>query len=225
MDTELTKLKMKRYISQYEFVRSEYEEAEYMFGIYKDKFYKECQQKGPSRNTGPKSEHEQQYTSSNGINDECDSGEKKDEDGTGCDHDHDDHNNNSDTSDNSKKNNTDKYAEEQSDTPATRFMNKLYKKLSLKTHPDKLNGNTTHFQMVNDAFVAKDILKLIILANKFEVEVDYSQDIFSEQEMSLFEKAINAVSTKIMDMKQTLAWNWAVADEQQKQKYRELYKF
>jgi hypothetical protein len=111
------------------------------------------------------------------------------------------------------------------ETPAIKFMNKLYRKLSLKTHPDKLNGSSVQFQIVNDAFNAKDILRLLILSKHHDVDIDYSQIVFIDEDSSLFENAINTINNKISEIKKTLAWNWAIADDEQKQKYRDFYKF
>ena len=45
-------------------------------------------------------------------------------------------------------------------------LNKLYKKLSLKTHPDKHGGNNEKFIEVLNAYKSKNILKLIMKSLK-----------------------------------------------------------
>ena len=45
MDTELLKLKTKRYLSQYEYLLNEYEETQYLFEKYKKEFYNDCPKK------------------------------------------------------------------------------------------------------------------------------------------------------------------------------------
>ena len=40
MDPELLKLKIKRYLSQYEYLVNEYDETQYLFDKYKHIFYK-----------------------------------------------------------------------------------------------------------------------------------------------------------------------------------------
>ena len=42
MDTELLRLKIKRYLSQYEYLLNEYDETQYLFEKYKEEFYKVC---------------------------------------------------------------------------------------------------------------------------------------------------------------------------------------
>jgi hypothetical protein len=218
MDAELIKLKIKRYILQYEYVRSEYEETEYMFSIYKAEFYKECPKIIAPKNDAEKADGDKGGGGCGDTGGGCGDGGT-----TGCRKGEDDGEDKAGKEEESKINIEE--GDLECESPGIKFMNKLYRKLSLKTHPDKLNGNNAHFQSVNDAFVAKDVLKLLILAKTFDVEVDYSQAAFIESDMTLFEKAINTVSTKITDIKQTLAWNWAIANDVQKQQYRELYKF
>ena len=45
MDAQLLKLKIKKYLAQYEYLLNEYEETEYLFEKYKKVFYNECPKK------------------------------------------------------------------------------------------------------------------------------------------------------------------------------------
>jgi hypothetical protein len=103
-------------------------------------------------------------------------------------------------------------------------MNKLYKKLSLKTHPDKLKGDNGAFRAVYEAYKTKDILYMMILAQKYDIEVNI-ESYFITDDFTMFETAIQTILQKIEGIKSTLAWNWVKADDAQKQEYRDKYKF
>ena len=47
----------------------------------------------------------------------------------------------------------------------------MYRKLSLLTHPDKQNGTDELFKVVKEAYDKYDILKLISIAVKFNIEI------------------------------------------------------
>ena len=105
-----------------------------------------------------------------------------------------------------------------------KYMKKLYRLLSLKTHPDKVQNNTEEakqlFLDVQNAYKQKDILRLLSFAtqlnipHKFEDVFELNQPTFNIEH--LFEKSIDTIHNNIQNMKCTLAWNWQVADENTK---------
>ena len=95
---------------------------------------------------------------------------------------------------------------------------RLYRRLSLKTHPDKPGGDKESFEEVNDAFKNKDFLKLLLLASKYSIDID---DITIP--MDNFEKNILDLKEKINNFKRTLAWNWATATPDQKEIFKRKF--
>jgi hypothetical protein len=182
---------------QYEYLQSEYEETEYLFEQYKSEFYKECPRVSVKKEGDTAEEAQPQSNNS----------EKEDE--------------------KEEKEDNETEAQPEPDTPASKILTKLYRKLSLKTHPDKLKGNTEHFQTVSKAFKEKDILKLLMLCKTYDVDVDFDNECAGAliENAEIFDAAINSITNKISEMKKTLAWNWAFADDTLKQRYRELYHF
>lgn len=205
MDSALVKIKIKKYLSQYEYLLNEYEETEFMFEKYKEDFYKECPKvvvkkeetvdaSGNTTSTPtstPTSESATENTDAETPNVESEEMEF-----------------------------SDKNKEE-----INKFLNKLYKKLSLKTHPDKVpDHDDTNFRRVKEAYNARDILALFLISRQLNLDIDIDTTL-TEEDFSVFDEAIDGVKKKINGIKETLAWNWASADDTQKKKYREIYKF
>jgi hypothetical protein len=125
----------------------------------------------------------------------------------------------------------------------TKIIGKLYKKLCLKTHPDKDKSNIykTKFEQVSNAYNNNDFLKLLLLSNELQINTDniYNEEIELDNEETikdkttdtdtdytlLFEKSINSINEKIKTIKSTLAWNWALSNPEQKQQLRERFSF
>ena len=95
-------------------------------------------------------------------------------------------------------------------------LKKLYKMLSLKTHPDKNGGDQKMFIEVKQAYLDKNIFKLILIANKYNLDVP-TDDII---DIELFEKSIVEMQTKISNLKRTVAWHWAHADDTKKEQIK-----
>ena len=95
------------------------------------------------------------------------------------------------------------------------ILNKLYKKLSLKTHPDKHGGNNELFIELLNAYNTKNILKLIKMAHK--LEIDY---VLSDLLISYFEKDISKLENKINELQHHVCWLWCNADEDTKKKFK-----
>lgn len=102
--------------------------------------------------------------------------------------------------------------------PVDPQVNRLYKKLSLKIHPDKSTGSEQQFHVLNHAFKTNDILKLLMLAKEYSLDV---HDVTIDFDM--LDNEIKALDSRIEHFKKTLAWNWAFADESQKEIFRQQY--
>ena len=108
-------------------------------------------------------------------------------------------------------------AEEETELDKT--LKQLYRKLSLKTHPDKPSGDREAFEEVKSAYNNKNALKLIIMAIKYNMPMNELDDNVIE----MFEKNIKEMDDKIQNYKKTLAWNWASASETQKEHYKKQF--
>jgi len=94
-------------------------------------------------------------------------------------------------------------------------LNKLYKKLSLKTHPDKHGGNNEKFIEVLNAYKSKNILKLIRLAKEFNIDYVLSDDI-----ITYIEEDITKIESKIHELQHHVCWLWCNADEDTKKSFK-----
>ena len=191
-DRVLLKLKMKRYFAQYEYLQNELVETEYLFDIYNKDFLKECY---GSTNTETNTE----------TNEKKESAEIKEKNEMG-----------KSTSESNVSENSEDEIEVQIETNDDINLKKLYKMLSLKTHPDKNGGDQKMFIEVKQAYLDKDIFKLILIANKYNLDVP-TDDII---DIELFEKSIVDMQTKISNLKRTVAWHWAQGDETKKEQIK-----
>ena len=103
-------------------------------------------------------------------------------------------------------------------------LKKLYRLLSLKTHPDKNNGSQESkeiFAEINKAYKEKNILKLFKFALQYKIEIN---PIIIEKCTALFENSIKEMQDKIEHIKKTVAWNWGISSEEEKELHREILK-
>jgi hypothetical protein len=103
-------------------------------------------------------------------------------------------------------------------------LKKLYRLLSLKTHPDKNNGSQESkeiFAEINKAYKDKNILKLFKFALQYKIEIN---PIIIEKCTALFENSIKEMQDKIEHIKKTVAWNWGISSEEEKELHREILK-
>jgi len=80
---------------------------------------------------------------------------------------------------------------------------KLYKKLSQVVHPDVSNESSEDFLLLNESYQKNNLFELIIMANKYNIDHDISDD-----DLSLFTSHIEQLEMEINRMKNTLAWAW-----------------
>jgi hypothetical protein len=201
MDTELLKLKIKRYLSQYEYLVNEYDETQYLFTKYKKIFYKECPQQIISNENSNNDENKTETNDANNPNNANDT------------------------------NNTTNISESTNNSNIDKIISKVYKKLCIKTHPDKSSLYTKQFEEVSNAYNKKDFLKLLLISKELNIDIynmynEYSSNIDADIDYTLlFEKSIKDINEKITTIKSTLAWNWALSNEEQKKQLRERFLF
>lgn len=190
LEGELLQLKIKKYFAQYEYLQTELSETEYLFNIYNKKFLEECY----GEIQKPKIIIPQPVSEGHSEN-------------------------NSKNESPSEEHSPDHLEDRSEETEDDIQLKKIYRVLSLKTHPDKKNGDKKAFLEVNEAYKEKNILKLIIYASKYNIDIGP----FFEKGMNLFEKNISEMKEKIENFKKTLAWHWCHATEEQKQKFKEIH--
>jgi hypothetical protein len=103
-------------------------------------------------------------------------------------------------------------------------LKKLYRLLSLKTHPDKNNGSQESkeaFAEINKAYKDKNILKLFKFGLKYKIEIN---SVIIHECTTLFENSITDMKTKIEHIKKTVAWNWGISSDEEKEMHRETLK-
>ena len=88
----------------------------------------------------------------------------------------------------------------------------LYKKLSKKLHPDK-GGNEDEFKELNSFYKDENILEMAIKAEELDIEIPNNNEFFSDDN---FEKLCNNLEKKSNHIKNTLAWKWSLATEEER---------
>lgn len=85
-------------------------------------------------------------------------------------------------------------------------LKKLYKKIAVKTHPDR-GGSNEDFQEVKTAFDDLDLVTLLNYAGKYEIDYEVEDD-----DVKIIERNLKQLEKKIEGMKGTLAWQWGTGD-------------
>lgn len=93
------------------------------------------------------------------------------------------------------------------------ILKKIYKSLSLKTHPDKTGGDESAFVAVKKAYNEGNVFKLLTIATK--MNIDFTE-IKNDSVLELYEQNIKETQEKIENYKKRAAWVWAFANDEQK---------
>jgi hypothetical protein len=171
MDSELSRIKLKKFLAKYAYFEEEYQETLYLFALYKKQFEDEIGFKHTK--VGSCTDIEVQHI------------------------------------------------EEEPVEVKVHSMKRIYRELSLKTHPDKkIDHDSTDFMEVHDAYKTDNILKLFHLANKYGVKIDPDEVENLEQRCI---ESIDQLVAKINQLRTTLIWCWAHADSEQKEALRQHF--
>ncbi len=86
---------------------------------------------------------------------------------------------------------------------------KLFKNLSIKTHPDR-GGNSDDFLRLKKAYDTDNLIEMVDLAVKYDIvyELDTDDEI-------LIEKNIKGYESEIDNIKKSLAWIWCTSKNPQ----------
>ena len=99
--------------------------------------------------------------------------------------------------------------------PGVHLLNKLFRKIALKVHPDKSNSISPEiFCQLEEHYRNQDLLKLLLLAAETDTDIDRSC-IVSEDFLA-FETNIAKLQDKIDKIRNSLAWTWCTAADNEK---------
>jgi hypothetical protein len=100
-------------------------------------------------------------------------------------------------------------------------MDKAYKKIALKAHPDKKTGNNEIFQDLREAVNAHDIDKILFLASEYDIDLEKDAKI---NLYKFYTSGIGKLKEKLKYTQSTLAWQWYHGDEAMKEHITESVK-
>ncbi len=120
-----------------------------------------------------------------------------------------------------EKNMDDNVKEELKDEPEadSDTVNKLFKNISLKTHPDKFVNDKKKMKIAEEKFKkANEAKESGKLSELIEIAVDVGAKIpkLSEDYIFIMERECKVLSTKVKVIKQSSAWLWYHCDEKSK---------
>ena len=207
-----TKLILKKLLLKYDYLESYLEEVNFKYAKYNTQFLKEYYELNP-----PPKKTDTPTPKEEPNNDESNEEKKSSEESKQDDHeetlDHEEP-----EEEHKKKDDEDIECDSEmieEDDVLRETLNKLYKKLSLKTHPDKHGGNNEKFIEVLNAYKSKNILKLIRLAKEFNIDYVLSDDI-----INYIEEDITKIESKIHELQHHVCWLWCNADEDTKKSFK-----
>tara|TARA_R110000782_G_C14515602_1_gene380457 strand:+ start:32 stop:553 length:522 start_codon:yes stop_codon:yes gene_type:complete len=106
--------------------------------------------------------------------------------------------------------------EDEVDSPPKKQKNKkikeLYKKLSKKLHPDK-GGSEEDFNELNKFYESENILEMAIKSEELNLEIENIDEYFTDDS---FSSLCSNLEEQTSFIKNTLAWKWAIATEEEK---------
>jgi len=214
-------LKINRLLSQYDYLELYLEEINFKYKKYNIQFLNEYYEMNPMENNvssdkqNNTNDKEPNNTEQNPINNEdsqCNEDSKCNDDSQSSD----------DIQCNDDIKEIDPYIKD--------IINKMYKKLSLKTHPDKQNGNNDIFIKVLNAYKSNDILMLLkiskqINANSVLNDILYDNNSVSKEDdndkiYKFIESEIDKMENKINELKHHVCWLWCNSDQETKKKFK-----
>ena len=204
----MDKYKLKRLISKYNYLDLYLQEIKYKYNIYNDTFLKEYYEINPPET---KEDIKEEDIKEEDIKEE-DIKENKEEDKEDIKEE--------DKQDDKEDKEDDGYEkhdieDEIIDPLIKDAINKLYRKISLRVHPDKPNGDKETFIKALESYNSNNILDLIILADLYNIDYVLNDTIFS-----YIENKIDTIDQKINELQHHVCWLWCNADEDTKKKYK-----
>ncbi len=97
-------------------------------------------------------------------------------------------------------------------------LNKIYKKLASKVHPDKPLGNKEVFNRLTDMVEQNDLNGLIEMAETYNV------DVVTDIDIKTYEVVVDDLKDTIDEYKSTIAYQWKYSDRMTKNKIESFIK-
>lgn len=206
-----TKLILKKLLLKYDYLESYLEEVNFKYAKYNTQFLKEYYELNPPPKKPESPPKEDENPEESKEEDNHDESKQEGE--------HEEKDDQEESKEESKKEGDDDIECDsemiEEDDILRETLNKLYKKLSLKTHPDKHGGNNEKFIEVLNAYKSKNILKLIRLAKEFNIEY-----VLSDEIINYIEEDITKIESKIHELQHHVCWLWCNADEETKKSFK-----
>jgi hypothetical protein len=107
--------------------------------------------------------------------------------------------------------------------PPPGVIQKIYRNLAKILHPDvsKVDNAEEQFKKVTDYYENHDLIKLIHLSLKYEIELPD----LSDEDLQLIENKITEKQNAVDSIKQTLAWYWGNSKEDKNVLKEKIYAF
>ena len=107
--------------------------------------------------------------------------------------------------------------------PPPGVIQKIYRNLAKILHPDvsKVDNAEEEFKKVTDYYENHDLIKLIHLSLKYEIELPD----LSDEDLQLVENKITEKQNTVDSIKQTLAWYWGNSKEDKNVLKEKVYAF
>jgi hypothetical protein len=103
------------------------------------------------------------------------------------------------------------------------IIKQIYKRLSLKTHPDKVPHKINTFKKINELYRTRNLIGLVKIAK--DLRIDITDILHDPQKMiNTFDTSIQNIEKQIHELTNSLAWHWAHATEEQKQIFKQANK-
>lgn len=88
-------------------------------------------------------------------------------------------------------------------------VDKAYKKLAQKVHPDKSTGDDKKFQDLREAVNNHDVGKILEIANEFDVDISDESGIDMQE---MYVNGIQKLEAQLQQWMTTAAWQWYHAE-------------
>lgn len=95
------------------------------------------------------------------------------------------------------------------------ILNRLYRKITYKTHPDRSNDAELNalFLEANKAYKAKNLPKILLLCEKLNIPIPHLDD----TDIKLMKTNCKIIRAKINRVKQQVSWRWCTSETEQQQ--------
>ena len=97
-------------------------------------------------------------------------------------------------------------------------VDKAYKKLAKKVHPDKSTGDDEKFQDLREAVNNHDVGKILEIANEFDVDISDEAGIDMQE---FYVKGIEKLEQQLHQWMTTAAWQWYHAEGEARERIEE----